>query len=256
MAPSYYIPLRQVGGHNRGTNHMKRLLIIFSLLFATSLSAKESILVLDVQHEKVIVAQDSTIRRPLASITKLMTAMVALDLGLNEPYLIDTLLVQSNNHSAEVIASLYGRDKFVRLMNFKAHQLGMTDTRFIDPSGLGMNVSTAEDIAIMIAQAIQYSEIRATAFPTVQTVIPKGKRAQLALLNNTNYNLLKEFTHINGSKTGYTHAAGWCVAMTTDSHIVVILGSNSKAARNTLARKLIRDHTIPIRPKQIDFASL
>jgi D-alanyl-D-alanine endopeptidase (penicillin-binding protein 7) len=115
------------------------------------------------------------------------------------------MLVQSNNHSAEEIAARYGRDKFIQLMNFKAQQLGMDDTRFIDPSGLGMNISTAEDVALMIARANAYPEIRAAAFPTVQTVIPKGKRAHLALLSNTNYNLLKEFTHINTSKTGYTH---------------------------------------------------
>lgn len=234
---------------------MRWVVFVVWMLCSITTFAKESIFVFDVQKEKVIVSQGSSQQRPLASITKLMTAMVALDLGLNESYLIDTMLVQSNNQSAEAIAHIYGREKFIQLMNFKARQLGMDDTKFIDPSGLGMNISSAEDVAIMIAQAISYPEIRATAFPTVQTVIPKGKRAHLALLNNTNYNLLKEFTHINGSKTGYTNAAGWCIAMTTDHHIVVILGSKSKAARYELARKLIRDHTIPTHPKQIDLAS-
>ena len=210
----------------------------------------------DIRHEKVIVEQNSTQQRPLASITKLMTAIVALELGMDERYLIDTMLVQSNNKSAEMIAAIYGRDKFIQLMNFQARQLGMTNTKFIDPSGLGMNVSTAEDVAILVAQSMKYSEIRAAAYPTVQTVIPKGKRAHLALLQNTNYNLLKEFTHITVSKTGYTNAAGWCVAMTTTEHIVVVLGAKSKAARYDLARKLIRDHTIPTHPTRSDRASL
>ena len=235
---------------------MKRLLIIFSLFLTTALHAKESILVYDIRHNKVVVEQDSSQQRPLASITKLMTAIVALELGIDDRYLIDTMLVQSNNKSAELIAASYGRDKFIQVMNFRARQLGMSNTRFVDPSGLGMNVSTAEDVALLIAYAMRFDEIRAAAHPTVQTVIPKGKRAHLALLQNTNYTLLKEFTHITVSKTGYTNAAGWCVAMTTDSHIIVILGSKSKAARYDLARKLIRDHTMGTHPKQIDLAFL
>lgn len=234
---------------------MRKLFLLFLLAFPLLASGKESILVIDTQNNTVAVSQDPFQQRPLASITKLMTAMVALDLGLNEPYLIDTMLVQSNNQSAEAIAAIYGRDKFIQLMNFKAFELGMSDTKFVDPSGLGMNISTADDVATMILHAVSYPSIRATAFPTIQTVIPKGKRAHLALLNNTNYNLLKEFTHITGSKTGYTNAAGWCIAMTTNSHVVVILGSKSKAARYDLARKLIRDHTIPTRPTRIDLAS-
>ena len=235
---------------------MKRLLIIFSLFFTTALQAKESILVYDIRHNKVVVEQDSSQQRPLASITKLMTAIVALELGVDDRYLIDTMLVQSNNKSAELIAASYGRDKFIQVMNFRAYQLGMSNTRFVDPSGLGMNVSTAEDVALLIAYAMKFNEIRAASQPTVQTVMPKGKRAHLALLQNTNYNLLTQFTHVTVSKTGFTNAAGWCVAMTTPEHIIVVLGSKSKAARYDLAKKLIQDHTMATRPKQIDLAFL
>lgn len=235
---------------------MKRLLVIFSLFIATSLQAKESILVYDVLHDKVVIEQNSTEQRPLASITKLMTAIVAIELGIDDRYLIDTMLVQSNNNSAEALAAIYGRDKFIQLMNFKAQQLGLLRTRFIDPSGLGMNVSSAEDVAAILVYAMRFPEIRAASRSTVQTVQPKGKRAHLALLQNTNSTLLNEFNHIIVSKTGYTNAAGWCVAMTTTEHIIIVLGSKSKAARNELARKMIRDHTIPTHPTGNDRASL
>lgn len=210
----------------------------------------------DVLHNKVVVEQNSTEQRPLASITKLMTAIVAIELGIKDRYLIDTMLVQSNNKSAEDIAALYGRDRFIQMMNFKARQIGLLNTRFIDPSGLGMNVSTAEDIAAILVYAMKFPEIRDASHSTVQTVMPKGKRAHLALLQNTNSALLNEFNHILISKTGYTNAAGWCVAMTTKEHIVIVLGSPSKSARVSLARKLIRDHTIPTRPTGTDHASL
>lgn len=235
---------------------MKRLLIIFSLFLATSLQAKESILVVDIRNEKIVAEQNSTEPRALASITKLMTAIVALELGISDRYLIDTMLVQSNNKSAEDIASKYGRREFIQLMNFQARQLGMNNTKFIDPSGLGMNISTAEDVAILVAYSMKYSEIRDAAYPTVHTIIPKGKRAHYVTLHNTNSSLLKEFTHITVSKTGYTSAAGWCVAMTTSEHIIVVLGSRSKAARNALAKKLIQDHTTQTRPIRNDLAFL
>ena len=196
-------------------------------------------LVYDIKHNQVVAHQDESKQRPIASITKLMTAIVAIELGIDERYLIDTMLVQSNNKSAEKLAAIYGRSQFIHLMNFKAKQLGMNDTKFVDPSGLGMNTSTAIDLAVLISHATKYSEIRAAASPTVQVIEPKGKRAHLALIQNTNYTLLKEFTHITGSKTGFTNAAGWCIAMTTNEHIIVILGSPSKASRNAFARRIL-----------------
>lgn len=217
---------------------MKKLLLTLLLLAAPAF-AKESVFVFDMKHNRVVAKQDETSQRPLASITKLMTAIIAIELGIDDRYLIDTMLVQSNNKSAEKLAAIYGRPQFIHLMNFKAKQLGMNDTKFVDPSGLGMNTSTAVDIAVLIAHATKYAEVRAAASPTVQVVEPKGKRAHLALIQNTNYALLKEFTHITGSKTGFTNAAGWCIAMTTNEHIIVILGSPSKASRNALARRIL-----------------
>jgi len=113
--------------------------------------------------------------RSIASITKLMTAMVVLDAHQNldeyiKPYtrreLLQLAIVHSDNRASETLCQKYpgGRLACIKAMNEKAHNLGMLDTRFIDPTGLGvMNSSTAYDLIKMVRAAELYPEITAAS---------------------------------------------------------------------------------------------
>jgi hypothetical protein len=134
--------------------------------------------VADVDTGEVIIEKNSDMIMPIASISKLITALVAKQnmdmhgtvtvtrssidtygtsggLRVGEKILVNDLfyplLMESSNDAAEVLAYGYGRDKFIELMNKKAEELGMSNTSFFEPSGLSeKNVSTAEDLQILL----------------------------------------------------------------------------------------------------------
>lgn len=202
-----------------------------------------SALVLDSQGN-LIYGKDVDTVRPIASITKLMTAMVVLDarLDLDEKITIaeedrdhirmtgsrlavgatlprrDLLLLalmSSENRAAAALGRTYpgGLPTFVRQMNLKAQSLGMQHSEFADPAGLNVkNVSTASDLAKMIAAAQQYPLITQSTTTTQEEVRPYASRAPLAF-NNTNRLLKNAEWHIALSKTGYINEAGRCLVM-------------------------------------------
>ncbi len=207
---------------------------------------------------KSLVEENTKEVRPIASITKLMTAMVALDydkdlskqlklsskshLPSKEHSKIDVLsamLIRSDNAAAETIAEDYpgGRAAFMRAMNSKAVSLGLTNTKFSDPSGLSVfNVSTAEEVAIMVNEATKYDLIRMLTTTQEKTFETQyKKRIKTITLINTNRPVLIEFASIIASKTGLTNAAGWCIGMAIENkgqtYLLVVLGSKSKPAR-------------------------
>lgn len=192
---------------------------------------------------KVIKSENILQQRSIASITKLMTTIVVLDANqdLNQYIksytrreLIQLAIVHSDNKASESLCQNYpsGRDGCIKAMNIKAQELGMTRTKFVDPTGLGvMNVSTAEDLIKLVLASSKYSEI-VTASKMSQVKIHLKKR--WLVFNNTNPIIGKRHDFII-SKTGWIRASGGCIVMMLDTdigrRIVVVLGSKNTHTR-------------------------
>ena len=193
---------------------------------------------------QVIYSKDIDTVRPIASITKLMTAMVILDSGLdlNEKITVikaDRDLVQLTGSRLEYGASLPRREMillaimssenraatalgrsfpggttaFVSEMNNKALQLGMTQSHFADPAGLSVeNQSTARDLIKMVTAAQKYALIKKSSTTTRIEVRPYAKRGPL-VYGNTNRLLKNKTWDIGLSKTGYINESGRCLVM-------------------------------------------
>ena len=252
---------------------MKKFLIFVAL--CTSLvvqAATPSFGVYDAIGNHWYQPKDISVIRPIASITKLMTAMVTLDYNyrldqklqlsrrvsgtlLPGTYsrldLIRAMLVKSDNAAAETLAEDYpgGRSAFVVAMNATAARYDMADTRFIDPSGLGVfNVSTVIDLSRMLDAANGYWLIREISTKKqIAIETAHGKRLRTVLLNNTNVSLLLNFDSITVSKTGFTMSAGYCVAMVVEKnnhkYYVIVLGSRNKVERYKTVKNAVYDNT-------------
>jgi len=209
-------------------------------------------------------------QRPIASITKVMTALVLLDrapdldrdvvvsrrdvrrasttyLRRGERVTLDTLLhlalIASDNVAARILAraSGWGTRRFVKEMNVKAAALGLEGTSFVEPSGLDeRNVSTPYDVARLLAAA---SEV-----PAIARIMRKGThraRTDRRSVNIRNTNrLLRSRYAIRGGKTGYISEAGFCLTALfelpeADPVVLVVLGAGSNAGRFTEAGRLI-----------------
>jgi D-alanyl-D-alanine carboxypeptidase len=224
---------------------MKRLFLICILLLPPLVLAQKitatSWLVAD-GSGNIIESVNADQQRSVASITKLMTAMVILDAGqdLDEKIngvtrndLLQLMLVKSDNRAADTLCENYpsGRSGCVAAMNWKAQILGLHNTRYADPSGLNvMNVSTAQELVTLVIASSKYPEI-ITASNTAHGKIKKKKHN--ISFNNTNPLVAtKEFIV---SKTGYIRASGGCIVMMLDTQIgqriVVVLNSKTTRTR-------------------------
>ena len=231
-------------------------------------------LVMDAQTGEVLYSKNSNMSVPIASITKLMTAVVTADARLNMSEEItlqsidfagaggknssstlrvgDTMnraeallfaLMKSENPAAAALARTYpgGRPAFIAAMNAKAKQLGMSSTRYAESTGLDPhNVSSARDLGILVSAASQYGLIR--QFSTTPTYdFNLGYR--MLKSNNTNALVRNGGWNINLSKTGYINEAGRCVVMHTTVNsrpaVVVLLGASSSQARTNDATNLL-----------------
>jgi len=184
---------------------------------------------------------------PIASVTKLMTAMVVLDSGApmdewlqivqrsDDPPknafsrmrigsearrsdLLRITLMSSENLASYVLAQNHpgGLDAFIAAMNAKAHALGMTQTRFVDPSGLWPeNVASASDLVKMVEAAYAYPEIREMSTGSQHRVHFRGPRYSLDY-GNTNALVHSSRWDVHLSKTGYLNEAGRCLVMVAD----------------------------------------
>ena len=202
-----------------------------------------SAIVLD-DDGNLIYGKDVNTVRPIASITKLMTAMVILDanLDLDEQItvtkedrdlirltgsrlqygatlsrreMILLALMSSENRAATALGRTYpgGMTNFVAHMNRKAKGLGMSNSHFADPAGLkAENVSTASDLAVMVAAADSYPLITQSTTTTRMDVRPYSGRGPLTY-GNTNRLLKNKSWDIELSKTGYINEAGRCLVM-------------------------------------------
>ncbi len=230
-------------------------------VFATSGSelrlASSKALIVNQNTGETIYAKSTNVPTPIASLTKLMTAMVMLDqhLPMEEPIsigegdvdllkgtssrlrvgttlprqeMLQLALMSSENRAASSLArtSPIGTAAFVAAMNRKAAELGMSNTRFVDPTGLNSeNVSTAEDLVKMVKAAYQYPEIRAASTTSGQTVAVSGTRRPLEFLN-TNVLVRNGGWDIGLSKTGYINEAGRCLVMQAqiaDQPLIIVL---------------------------------
>ncbi len=242
---------------------LKKIIKIFLILFASfiltsGVNAKKkqnvtaaSWLVAD-GNGKVIKSVNPNDLRSIASITKLMTAMVVLDANQNLDEKINDIsrrqhlrlaLIRSNNHSSDLLCEHYpgGYQACVDAMNAKARTLKMKDTSFVDASGLNDdNVSTSTSLVKLVLAAQEYPLIvKSSQTPHMRIKLEEGYFSY----KNTNPLVSKKFIV---SKTGYIRAAGGCIALLMDTNkgkrVVIILGSKNTHTRIPEVRHLVRNY--------------
>ena len=223
-----------------------------------------SAMVADADTGEIVYDKNSDAIVPIASITKLMTAMVTIDRGLDleqrvvlsredmdqikgtrsrlrpgavltRSELLLLALMASENRAAAALGRTYpeGKQAFVAAMNRKAAELGMTDSRFVDPTGLYPgNVSSARDLVKLVNAAHGYELIREYTTRDRAVVTVYNRRLSF---HNTNGLVRNSHWDIGLSKTGYISEAGRClvmrVRMASKDLIVVLLDSWGKQSR-------------------------
>ena len=227
-------------------------IILGLFLICTALSVRADNRPLSITAESWLVADEKgTVinsvnidqQRSIASITKLLTVMIVLDANQNlnqkiKPYtrqqLIDLALIRSNNLASEKLCQNYpgGRSSCVHAINNKAAELGMHHSKFVDPTGLGIdNVSTAWDLIRLVQAAQTYPKIVAASKTSSMKFKHKKK---WRTYNNTNPIIAKGY-NFYVSKTGWITASGGCIVMMLDTalgkRIVILLGSKNTRTR-------------------------
>ncbi len=223
-----------------------------------------SALVLDATHSSVLYSRKADVSAPIASITKLMTALVVVGSGLplderieltsedrvsgkgafsrltlgttlTRGDLIHLALMSSENRAAHALGRSYpgGLPAFVRAMNTKAKALGMTSSHFVDPAGLSSeNVASAQDLSRLVVAASQNPTIREYSTDRGYAV-PVGRR--MLEFRNTNSLVSNPTWNIIVQKTGYISEAGRCLVMQAviqgRTVIIVLLNSVGKYTR-------------------------
>ncbi|WP_295623796.1 D-alanyl-D-alanine endopeptidase [uncultured Nitrosomonas sp.] len=255
---------------------MKQIFILSCILFFyanSSLAQKNSpdvkshaALVFNAKNEHVIYDKNADKVMPIASITKLMTAIVTLDARLppdeiitienadvdklkyttsrlpvgsklSRHELLKLALMSSENRAAAALGRTYpgGAEEFVNAMNIKAKQIGMFNSQFVEPTGLSSNnVATARDLAKLVAASNGYAVIREFSTAFQHSVSPGNKRGQLQYVNSNSLVRSQNWT-IDVSKTGYLNEAGRCLVMHTKISgqpvVIVLLNSWGKNTR-------------------------
>lgn len=236
----------------------------------------EAYVVRDINSGSFVMEKNADRSFPIASLTKLMTALVFLDQGVDMEKIITLLpeddriggklyidqgeevsvrdlfysmLVGSANNASVALVRSTGLsiEEFVNKMNKKAQEFGMTKTRFSDPTGLDVrNSSSARDVSVLVQEALKYPEIR----QALQTKIYKFQTRNTHndhTIRNTNL-LLESFLAVDqyqilGGKTGYLDEVGYCLGLGVKKDnqelIVVVLGADSSNARFSETKALI-----------------
>lgn len=229
-----------------------------------------AVLMYELGSEKTLYEKNARERMPMASLTKIMTAIIALEnkrednryvargehlvgedsMGItpNESFTLEELLyglmLNSGNDAAEVIAGNYpgGRDAFLKAMDSKAKALGLTDTKFSNPTGLqgdGVQHTTAYDLLVMTRYAVEHFPELVSITSTFETTIPATDgHKEFFLTNETN--LISTYPGVKGFKTGYTPEAGMCLVTYLEykEHRVVGILLNSENRREEMKRLL------------------
>jgi len=226
----------------------------------------KSVLMYDLETNKTLFEDNSTTRMPMASLTKIMTAIIALEnkkpddsyyvygsnlvgedsMGLtsgevlSQEELLYGLMLPSGNDASEVLASNYpeGRGAFIQAMNDKARALGLKDTIFSNPSGLqgdGIQHTTASDLLVITRYALDNFPLFGKIVSTYEYVIPAtSTHKEFDLFNETN--LLTTYPGVKGVKTGYTPEAGMCLVTLLDyqGHKIIGIVLNSENRREEM----------------------
>lgn len=228
-------------------------------------------LVVDQETSEVLFSKNDTAVLPIASLTKLMTGLVIADANLpldelitiseedaavyrnsrlavgttlSRSELMHLSLMSSENRAANALGRTFpgGMDQFVRLMNAKARELGMRDTRYVEPTGLSsLNQSSARDLATLVTVAYERPILRdLSTSPSHQLEL--GQRT--LQFNNSNRLVRNPEWHIGLQKTGYISAAGRCLVMQAKvagrQLIMVFLDSAGKLSRVQDAERVRR----------------
>jgi D-alanyl-D-alanine endopeptidase (penicillin-binding protein 7) len=219
-------------------------------------------LVIDQDDDRTLYAKNAQAALPIASITKLMTAMVILDAELpmdaevtiakadkdrlrysrsrlrvgetlTRAALLRLALMASENRAAAALARTYpgGFSAFLQAMNEKAGELGMPNSLFVDATGLqGENTATAEDLAVMVKAAYNYDLIR--ELTTTPAYSLRTRQGRLLEFRNTNRLLRRSDWEIGLSKTGYIRESGRCLVLqariAARQLIIVLLNAQGK----------------------------
>ena len=202
---------------------------------------------------------------PIASLTKLMTALVLLDLGLDWSQEVEinaddnsiegarlkvptgvkvtledvfrAMLVGSANNATQTLVSATGLGEaaFVEKMNQKAFDLGLENTVFVEPTGLSENnVSTVVDYVKIAKEAFSKEKVRSLS--VLQEHLMETTDGQFIQVKNTNKLVRESYLNIAGSKTGFTYEAGYCLVMLLqnqagDQIISLVLNSETDIIR-------------------------
>jgi len=230
-----------------------------------------SVLIIDQSDSSVLYSRHSDVAMPIASITKLMTALVVLDARqpLDEPIqiseadrdlpkasfsrltvgttlsrgdLMHLALMASENRAAHALGSNYpgGLPAMVEAMNAKAAELGMTNSHFVDPTGLSsQNVASPEDLSKLVIAASHNPTIR--EFSTDRHYAVKVRRHMVEFRNTDNL-VANPTWNIIVQKTGYIAEAGKCLVMAAviegRSVVIVLLDSLGKYTRVADAKRI------------------
>lgn len=213
---------------------------------ATQQIASGSGLIVDLQTNRVLYASNADRVVPIASVTKLMTAVVALDARLpmdqqlpiiirdvaemrgvysrvrigseiSRKDMLQLALMSSENRASASLAHHYpgGVKAFVAAMNAKARALGMSHTRYVEPTGLSEhNVSSASDLVKLLKASQQYPLIEQYSTTAEKTAYFRKPAYSLGF-RNTNRLVYKPDWSIQLTKTGFTNEAGHCLVMRT-----------------------------------------
>jgi D-alanyl-D-alanine endopeptidase (penicillin-binding protein 7) len=229
--------------------------------------------ILDEADSSVLAARHERMPMPIASITKLMTALVVLEAGqkddeiiaitsddvrgtagsrsrlapgarLTRGDLLHLALMSSENRAAHALCRSYpgGKAACVQAMNHKAQALGMSTARFVEPTGLSSsNVASPEDLAKLVLAAAGNSTIREFSTDAAHTVLVNRKRLDF---RNTNRLVANPGWQVSVQKTGYISEAGRCLVMQTviDGRqvVIVLLNSWGKLTRIADAQRVRR----------------
>lgn len=228
-------------------------------------------LVLDQANSEVLFEKNSNIALPIASITKLMTALVVVEAkqdmdeiltvtdddvdrekfsssrlrvgtAMSRANMLHIALMSSENRAASALGRNYpgGRAAFVEAMNAKARELGMVDTHYVDSSGLSkMNVASARDLAKLAMAAYQQPILRQYSTDAKAMVETNGRPMQFG---TTNHLVASPDWAIGLQKTGFINEAGRCLMMQAviegRSVIMVFLDSKGTQSRTADAGRM------------------
>lgn len=236
---------------------------------APNISAK-SALMYDITEGKLLFAKLPTDRLPMASLTKIMTAIVSLEhpktdddyvvtpetlvgedsMGLTSGEklslsdLLYGLVLNSGNDAAEVLAANFsgGRNAFIAAMNQKVVTLGLSDTHFTNPTGLegdGNQYTTARDLLVMTRYGLLHFPLFRDVTATFDYTIPATDTHKAFYLENET-NLISSYPGVKGVKTGYTPEAGLCLVTYLEygGHQIIGVVLNSESRRDDMKELL------------------